>query len=57
MIMYMARALAWGMARLLGVPESVPVAHGDLEHAHWDPTSRRWFTHADHAAETVARAA
>ena len=57
MIMYMARALAWGVARLLGVPESVPVAHSDLEHAHWDSTSRRWFTHADHAAETLARAA
>jgi len=57
MIMYMARAIAWGLSRVLGIPEDVPVAHGDLEHAHWDPTRREWFTHDHDAGTPAARAA
>jgi hypothetical protein len=37
--------------------EDAPVAHLDLEHAHWDPTRREWFTHQDDAERTAARAA
>jgi hypothetical protein len=57
MIMYMARAIAWGLSRLLRTTEDVPVAHRDLEHAHWDPTRREWFTHDHDAERTAARAA
>ena len=57
MIMFMARAIGWGVARFLGVPEDVPVPHGELEHAHWDPIRREWFTHAEAAESSVAHAA
>ncbi|MBJ7599039.1 hypothetical protein [Candidatus Nephthysia bennettiae] len=57
MIMYMARAIAWGLSRMLHITEDVPVAHLDLEHAHWDPTRREWFTHEDDLERTAARAA
>jgi hypothetical protein len=57
MVMDMARALVYVASLLRGVPRDEPVAHGDLEHAHWDPAGRRWLTHADHSEETSARAA
>lgn len=57
MVMSMARAMAWGLSRLLPGRRDEPVAHGDLEHAHWDPARRRWFTHTDDRAGTVDRAA
>jgi hypothetical protein len=57
MIMYMARALAWGLSRVFRNREDVRVAHLDLEHAHWDPTRREWFTHEDDRERTPARAA
>jgi hypothetical protein len=57
MIMYMARAIAWGLSRLLRIPEDASVAHRDLEHAHWDPTRREWFTHEGDPDRTAARAA
>ena len=56
MITYMARAIAWGVSWVLGIPEDVPVGHQELEHAHWDPIRQEWFTHQDHA-EITARAA
>jgi hypothetical protein len=46
MIMHMARAIVWGMSRVLGIQEAEPVVHRDLEHAHWDSSGRRWHTHA-----------
>jgi hypothetical protein len=57
MIMYITRAIAWGLSRVFRVAEQVPVAHLELEHAHWDPTRREWFIHADAPESTVARAA
>jgi hypothetical protein len=57
MIMYMARAIAWGLARALRIPEDAPVAHRNLEHAHWDPIRHEWFTHEGDPAQTAARAA
>ena len=57
MIMYVARAIAWGLSRVFGIPEDVQVAHRDLEHAHWDPARREWFTHEDELQRTAARAA
>ena len=57
MIMYMTRAIAWGLSRVFGIAEEVPVAHLHLEHAHWDPTRREWFTHEDDPERTAARAA
>ncbi|HEY4865218.1 MAG TPA: hypothetical protein VIK45_06870 [Candidatus Dormibacteraeota bacterium] len=57
MIMYIARAIAWGLSRVFRIEEDVPVAHLDLEHAHWDPTRREWYTHEDHPERTAARAA
>ncbi|HEX6548649.1 MAG TPA: hypothetical protein VF134_07915 [Candidatus Dormibacteraeota bacterium] len=47
--------LTWGVTRLLGHRPEPPVAHRELEHAHWDPVERRWYTHrveepADQAA-------
>ena len=57
MIMYIARAIAWGLSRVFRIEEDVPVAHLDLEHAHWDPSRREWFTHEDHPERTAARAA
>ena len=57
MIMYMARALACGLSRVFRNTEDVRIAHLDLEHAHWDPTRREWFTHEDAPERTAARAA
>jgi hypothetical protein len=57
MIMYIARAIAWGLSRVFRIEEDVPVAHLDLEHAHWDPTRREWYTHEHHPERTAARAA
>ena len=56
-IMYMTRAIAWGLSRVFRIAEDVPVAHLDLEHAHWDPTRREWFTHEGDPESTAARAA
>jgi len=47
MVITLARAIAWGVLGLLGVRHDELVAHRDLEHAHWDPLTRRWFTHAE----------
>ena len=57
MIMYIARAIAWGLSRVFRVAEDVPVGHLGLEHAHWDPTRRQWFTHENDPERTAARAA
>lgn len=57
MITNMARAIAWTVSRVLGIPEEVPVRHGDLEHAHWDPIHRDWFTHEDVGETAAPRAA
>ena len=57
MIMYMTRAIAWGLSRVFRIAEDVPVAHLDLDHAHWDPTRREWFTHEGDPESTAARAA
>ncbi|MDQ6922093.1 MAG: hypothetical protein M3170_10875 [Candidatus Dormibacteraeota bacterium] len=57
MIMYIARAITWGLSRVFRLSEDVRVAHLDLEHAHWDPARREWFTHVDHPERTAARAA
>jgi streptomycin 6-kinase len=57
MITYTARAITWVLSRMLRIPEDAPVAHGDLEHAHWDGTRRGWFTHEDDPGTTPARAA
>lgn len=57
MITNMARAIAWTVSRVLGIPEEVPVRHGDLEHAHWDPIHREWFTHEDVGETAAPRAA
>jgi hypothetical protein len=57
MIMYIARAIAWGLSRVFRIEEDVPVAHLDLDHAHWDATRREWYTHEDHHERAAARAA
>ena len=57
MITYIARAIAWGLSRVFWIAEDVQVAHVELEHAHWDPTRREWFTHEDDPERTAARAA
>ena len=45
MVITLARAITWGVSGVLGVRHDEPVAHRDLEHAHWDPVTRTWFTH------------
>lgn len=50
MITTIARATVWGASRLLGVRDDEPLAHHDLEHAHWDRVARRWYTHEESAA-------
>jgi hypothetical protein len=57
MIMYLARAIAWGLSQVFRTAEDVPVAHVDLEHAHWDPSRREWFTHEHDPERMAARAA
>lgn len=57
MVMYKAQAIGWMLSRMLRIPRSERVPHRDLEHAHWDPTLRRWFTHEEAAEGRVARAA
>jgi hypothetical protein len=57
MIMTMARAISWGVSRMLGVPEEQPVAPGEVEHAHWDRVERRWVVHETDPAAEVAPAA
>jgi len=47
MVVTLARAIAWGVSGLLGVRHDELVAHRDLEHAHWDPVTRTWFTHEE----------
>lgn len=47
MVMTLGRAIAWGLSGLVGVRHDELVAHRDLEHAHWDPVSRTWFTHEE----------
>ena len=57
MVMYIARAIAWGLSHMLRIPRAEAISHRDLDHAHWDPTQRRWSTHGDAREGTVARAA
>jgi hypothetical protein len=57
MITYMAQAIAWGLSRVFRTAEDVPVAHRNLDHAHWDPIRREWFAHEDEPERTAARAA
>jgi hypothetical protein len=57
MITTIQRAITWEVSRILGVPEETPVAHQDLEHAHWDRARREWFTHVDHSDGAAVRAA
>jgi hypothetical protein len=58
MVTYVGQAIAWGLSRMLRLPPpSEPVAHRDLEHAHWDPVARRWLTHPDDQQATAGRAA
>ena len=62
MVITLAQAIAWGVSGLLGVRHDEPVAHRDLEHAHWDPVTRTWFTHGEsavpaHLSETALAAA
>lgn len=45
MVITVGRAIAWGVSGLLGIRRNEPVAHDDLQHAHWDPFTRTWFTH------------
>lgn len=47
MVITLARAIAWGVSGLLGIRHDELVAHRDLEHAHWDPVTRTWFTHEE----------
>jgi hypothetical protein len=42
---------------MLGIAHNEPVAHRDLEHAHWDPAAQQWFTHEDHEEAPVDCAA
>ena len=57
MIMTMARAISWGVSRMLGIPEEQPIGHDELEHAHWDTAARSWVVHRDEPATAVDRAA
>jgi hypothetical protein len=47
MVITLAQAITWGVSGLLGGRHDEPVAHRDLEHAHWDPVTRTWFTHEE----------
>jgi hypothetical protein len=53
----MTQAVAWGFSRVLGINDNEPVAHADLEHAHWDAVSREWLIHEDAHASSFDRAA
>ena len=57
MVTYMTQAIGWALAHALGRPESEPVVHSKLEHAHWDRAEHRWYTHEDHTEDTYGRAA
>lgn len=57
MVSYITSAAAYGLSVMRGVERDQPVAHEDLEHAHWDPVARRWYTHDEQAERAVARAA
>ena len=57
MIMTMARAITWGVSRMLGIPEERPIGHDELEHAHWDATGRRWIIQQDEPQTAVDHAA
>jgi hypothetical protein len=59
MVITIARAIAWGVSGLLGVRHDELVARHDLEHAHWDPGTRTWFTHVrrqDESSKSVRTA-
>jgi hypothetical protein len=57
MITYTARAVVWGLSRMLRIPEEQPVSHSDLEHAHWDSVARQWLVHRDELEAAQPRAA
>lgn len=50
-------AVRWALWWLARRPDSQPVAHSDLEHAHWDRSERRWLTHEHPEAPALADAA
>ncbi|HEX6350538.1 MAG TPA: hypothetical protein VF160_14245 [Candidatus Dormibacteraeota bacterium] len=54
--MYIAQAIRWGVISALGIRREESVAHGDLEHAHWDRATRTWHTHENEPA-VIGRAA
>lgn len=45
MLSYITQAVVWGMRRALH-RDRPRLAHVEVEHAHWDPEGRRWYTHA-----------
>jgi hypothetical protein len=57
MVMFIADAIGWSWSWLRRKPRNQPVSHRDLEHAHWDPVERLWFTHTGTQQAEVARAA
>jgi len=58
MVITLARAIAWDLSGLLGLRQEEVVAHRDLEHAHWDPVTRTWFTHEEsHEARSAGQEA
>jgi len=57
MVTYVTGAVAWAWSRALGVDQNAPIAHRDLQHAHWDPTMHQWFGHEDEPEVSVIRAA
>ncbi len=58
MVTYMEQAVLWAVSWVLRRERNRPVAHRDLEHAHWDPERRHWYTHShEPRPETLVRAA
>ena len=57
MVTYIAGAVTWALSRMLGVDRNEPVAHRELQHAHWDPGTHQWFVHEDEPEVVVSRAA
>jgi len=47
MVVYTAQAITRSLSRKLHISPEEPIAHRDLEHAHWDRDGRRWYTHPD----------
>lgn len=45
MLSYITGAAVWALRRAFGRARP-RLAHVEVEHAHWDRDSRRWYTHA-----------